>query len=158
MKQYREFQPTQFDRKGAFLQDQGEWLVVPVSQTRDSGCLEQSNFSVALEMLGGESEVVEVHRFGHWGPGWFEIIIIDPAAQDKVKIAGEIESALEDYPVLSDGYYSDLEFNTACEVWKNMSIRDRIDVCNRFNISFLKSRHDEIPEDDGGEIISYLAE
>ena len=33
--------------------DRSTWLVVPVSQTRDSGCLDRSNFEVA------EAELLE---------------------------------------------------------------------------------------------------
>ena len=106
MQTYSQFQPTGFDHKGAFLPDQQDWLVVPVSQTRDSGPLAQSNFAIALEMLGGKSETVEVHRFGHWGPGWFEIILVNPDDKERVKIANEIEASLENYPVLSDEDYS----------------------------------------------------
>lgn len=157
MQKYSEFQPTVFDRKGAFLRYQQDWLVVPVSQTRDSGCLERSNFQVAIEMLGGESEAVEVNRFGHWGPGWFEIIIVDPSS-DKVRIVEQIESSLADYPVLDDEHFSNLEHETAHETWEQMSIRDRIYVCNRFGISFLKARHNDMPYDDNGEIVFYLSQ
>lgn len=155
MQRYKEHQPTQFDRKGAFLPDQGEWFVVPLIQTRDSGCLERSNFRVALEILGGESDTVEVHRFGHWGPGWYEIIIVDCFDRNKVLKIEEIECSLDNYPVLSDDDYSQLEYETAYEYWEHMSIRERIEWCHRYNVSFLKARHDEIP--DGIEI-SELAE
>jgi hypothetical protein len=147
MKRYKEYQPTQFDRKGAFLPDQGEWFVAPVIQTRDSDCLEKSNFEVALEMLGGESETVEVHRFGHWGPGWFEIIIVDCFDRDKVLKLEEIEASLENYPVLDEMHFSELEWNAATEYWEHMSIRERLEWCHKYNVSFLKARHDSIPEE-----------
>lgn len=62
---YKEFRPTQFDAKGLGLEDQQDWIVVPVSQNRDSGPFEESNFTSALKILGGESEDVEVHQFNH---------------------------------------------------------------------------------------------
>ena len=43
-----------------------------VGQSRDSDCLEQSNFAVMLERLGGESETVIVVRESHWAVGWVE--------------------------------------------------------------------------------------
>lgn len=119
LRPYREFRPTQFDSKGLALNDQQHWLVAPVSQTRDSGPLAQSNFDACLEALGGESDTVEVHRFGHWGPGWFEIIVIDPADTEKVEIAEDIERALENYPVLDDVDFSEREHSEANEVWAN---------------------------------------
>lgn len=120
MKPYKNFQPTGFDSKGLGLPDQQDWLQLEgVTQTRDSGPLERSNFAAAVEMLGGESDTVEVHRFGHWGPGWFEIILIDPSAEDKVKIGKEIESRLVDYPILDDEAFSELENEEIEEAWSN---------------------------------------
>jgi hypothetical protein len=154
MKKYKDFAPTSFDSKGAFLPEQGEWLVVPVGQNRDSGCLDRSNFRTALEILGGEQEnLVEVHRFGHWGPGWFEIIIVHPSLEAQVKA---IEDKLENYLVLDYEDYSTLEWEAAEEYWEQMSISDRIDVCNKYNVSiFAARRSDEIPENVE---ISYLTE
>jgi len=101
MMRYSEFQPTGFDRKGAFLRDRQDWIVVPVNQARDSCALERSNFEAALDLLGGESEVVEVHRFDHWGPGWFEIIIVDPNSE-KAQVASDIKARLQTYTVLDE--------------------------------------------------------
>jgi hypothetical protein len=81
MQTYSQYRPTGFDSRGLGLPDRQDWLVLPVIQTRDSGPLEQSNFASALKAVGGESETVEVHRFGHWGPGWFEIIIVAPGSE-----------------------------------------------------------------------------
>ena len=99
MKSYSEFRPTQFDSTGLGLDDQQNWLVAPVSQTRDSEALNRANFDATLRELGGESDTVQVHRFGHWGPGWFEIILIDATDTARVQIAQEIEDALSDYPI-----------------------------------------------------------
>ncbi len=122
MQTYAEFSPTGFDAKGAFLDDdRQDWLVLPVSQTRDSGPMAESNFQTALSIMGGESDTVEVHRFGHWGPGWFEIIIVDPKRR---KEADEIESSLENYPVLDDMDLSERESEQATEDWDNYGRRD----------------------------------
>lgn len=116
MTKYAEFAPTGFDHKGAFLREQQDWLVALVTQTRDSGPLDQSNFASFLAALGGESDTVEVHRFGHWGPGWFEIILIDPQSP-QVKIAEELEASLENYPVLDEQDFSKREHEEYCESW-----------------------------------------
>lgn len=118
MQTYSEFRPTEFDRPGAFLREQQDWLVCPVGQNRDSGPLDQSNFACALKMLGGESDTVEVCRFGHWGPGWFEIIIVAPGTAAQT-IAQTIEDRLEDYPVLDEMDYSQHEQDAADETWRN---------------------------------------
>lgn len=125
MQRYRDFAPTSFDPKGSFLHgqdeehpDRGDWFVVPVSRNRDSEILEESNFDAALKILGGESATVEVHRFGHWGPGWFEIILVHP---DREKDVQEIQDGLEDYPVLDEDGYSEREHEENLE-----AIRDRL--------------------------------
>jgi len=122
MQTYSEFRPTGFDSAGAFLDDRQDWLVAPVSRTRDSGPFDESNFAAALEMLGGESEEVEVHRFGHWGPGWFEIIIVAPNT-DAAKKAEDIEASLENYPLLDDEDFSRREYDDFLESWDNWAAR-----------------------------------
>lgn len=120
MQRYSEFRPTVVDRAGLGLEDRQDWLVAPVSQTRDSEYLEVSNFRVVLKDLeekdGGED--VEVHRFGHWGPGWFEIILVRPGTE-AAKCAEEWEAALSDYPVACDEDLSELEYEYAQEYWAN---------------------------------------
>lgn len=112
---YREYRPTQFDHNIDI--DRADWYVMPVSQTRDSGPLDQSNFQCFLEGLGGESETVEVHRFGHWGPGWYEIIIVDPSDEKAMKAAEDMAEALQNYPVLSDEDLSRREWEGFEEAW-----------------------------------------
>lgn len=165
MQRYAEFQPTGFDARGLNArtmgaeddEDRSEWRVLPVMQTRDSGCLDRSNFRSALRELGGEGEDVEVHRFGHWGPGWFEIIIVRPGSAAETT-AEEIANALEDYPVVSDEDHSALEWETAAEYWQHCSVRERVEWCQRFRVSIFAARRDEVPEDPSGELMSRLAE
>lgn len=156
MKTYSTHQPTGFDPKGAFLPDRQLWLVLPVSRTRDSGCLDESNFAAAVKLLGGESETVEIHRFGHWGPGWYEIILIDPLDAAAVKVGEEIESALADYPILNEEDFSEREWNLAAETWANMSVRERVEILQERGGSIFAARRDELPRDDNGAIFEYL--
>lgn len=111
MKKYKDFSPTQFDSKGLSGEYHGisKFLVAPCAQTRDSDCLERANFDALLKALGGESKSVQVHRFGHWANGWFELILISPKAKKKIKIADDIEAGLADYPVVDDALYSQYE-------------------------------------------------
>jgi len=157
MQTYGEYAPTGLDHKGAFLPDQQDWLVAPVGQTRDSGCLDKSNFRVVLKDLGDESETVEVHRFGHWACGWFEIIIVKPGTPQADSVE-EWERALADYPVADESDYSELEWETACEYWERMGLRERAEWCERSDVSIFAARRDDIPEDPSGELISRLAE
>ena len=125
MKPYKDWAPTGHDHCGAFLDDDRQhWLVCPVMQTRDSGPLDQSNFASFLEGLGGEGNHVEVHRFGHWGPGWFEIIIVDPAATEIISKAREMQASLENYPALDEDDYSKREYEDFEEAWESWGRSD----------------------------------
>lgn len=153
MQPYSKHRPTGFDPAGAFLPDRQHWLVAPVAQTRDSGPLDESNFAAFLEGLGGESETVEVHRFGHWGPGWYEIILIDPADTTKVKAAEDMEAALEDYPVLDEEDMSDREHEAAQESWNSWA-RDEVVIQVRHNLHNSKEQfHPHYPNADLADVI-----
>jgi len=101
-------------------------LLVFLSQTRDSDDLEQSNFASALALLGGESETVKVHRFGHWACGWIESILIDPEDTDTAEVAQSILAQLADYPVLDDDDYSRREWESFERAWKGYGQVDYI--------------------------------
>jgi hypothetical protein len=114
---YREWAPTAMDPRGLAGDRIGrsDWLVGPVSITRDSEALSLSNWRVALrslESVDPDGEDHEVHRFGHWGPGWFEVILIRPGTGAHREAWG-IECSLADYPVLSDDDFSELEHELA---------------------------------------------
>lgn len=83
MRAYSEFKPTTWDSAGAFLRDKQDWLVVPVGHNRDSKANEHRRFyrlESALAKVDANSESHEVHRFGHWACGWFEIAIVKPGS------------------------------------------------------------------------------
>lgn len=103
------------------VEDKNNWLLVPVERNRDSGPLEESNFEAALEILGGESETVEVHLFNHWACGHFSVIIAHPS---RLKDVEDIARALEDYPVLDDEDLSERESEAMDEDWRNWAERD----------------------------------
>jgi hypothetical protein len=131
MIKYKDFSPSPNDCKGLGLTDQQNWLVLEVFRNRDSQCLEESNFAVALDILGGESETVQVHRFGHWTNGWFELLLIDPNSEAYTQ-ALEIESKLEDYPLLDEDDVSDRQYEAAQETWKNCySDRQRLEYVRK---------------------------
>jgi len=82
---YREFRPTAFDAPGAFIHDeQRDWFVAPVMRTRDSDRAKRATFARVEKRIGAMDETGEtwsIHRFGHWGPGWFEIILVKPGTR-----------------------------------------------------------------------------
>lgn len=154
MPRYKDFAPTGFDRKGLGLPDRQDWFVTPVSRTRDSDILTHSNWCSFLKMLENDDNY-EIHRFGHWGPGWFEIILVRPGSPEH-QTAWEVECALADYPVLDEWLFSEMENAAEQETWDCMSLRDRIEVCARFDVSIFAARRDYAPHDDQGAIREYL--
>lgn len=87
-----------------------------LTHARDSDALEDSNFRVALERLGGESENVKIHRYNHWACGWWESLAVR-ANTTEFEIAEKIERELSDYPVLCEMDFSNLqlEYGEVCE-------------------------------------------
>jgi hypothetical protein len=127
-----------------------------LTQNRDSDALTRSNFISALEMLGGESDNVQIFRFGHWACGWWEALTVKRDTPE-YKIALDIESGLEDYPVVNEAHWSELEFNEACDYWASMGVRERFELCKRFGISPFASRREYLPQDENGSLLDYLA-
>ena len=147
MQEYNEYAPTGFDPQGIVLDEQQNWLVVPVGQNRDSSALDLSNFQAALAMLGGESETVEVHRFGHWACGWIEIIIVEPSS-DAHKTAQEIETKISDYPVLDDDDFSEREHGEAMEIIENILPSEYVQHAETIFSSLRDTSPDSITESD----------
>lgn len=94
-----------------------------VGQSRDSDALERSNFACMLRELGGESDIVTVVRESHWAVGWVEWIAIEAdgtAESDKaLETADEIKGALDDYPVVDESHWCEIEQQDADETWAN---------------------------------------
>jgi hypothetical protein len=112
-----------------------------VGQSRDSDCLEESNFATMLELLGGESEVVTVVRESHWAVGWVEWIAIEAdgtAESDKaLQTADQAKERLADYPVLNEEDLSEREQAAADETWKNCySWKERIEYIRQHDSQF----------------------
>jgi len=60
---------------------------------------------------------VEVHRFGHWACGWFEIILVRPGT-NAAKKAEEIEARLVVCLFLDECDHSEREMEAANETWQ----------------------------------------
>lgn len=121
MQRYKAYKPTGFDQAGLNLPDRQEWLVVPVGRNRDSAPYQESNFETALQLLGGESDTVEIHRFGHWACGWLEILLCAP---EREADAQKIADRLDVYPILDENDLSEREMTFASESWEARGARD----------------------------------
>lgn len=107
-----------------------------LTQNRDSDVLQRSNFKSALKKLGGEGDNVEIHRFGHWACGWWEVLAVKRGTPQHA-IALQIEEKMEDYPVVDDEDFSREEQDEAELVWRDCySDRDRIEYIREHRSQF----------------------
>ena len=120
-----------------------------LSQNRDSSALERSNFIRGLDLIGGESETVQVVSEDHFLCGWVEWIAIHQDNDKALQIADEIAGALEDYPVIDEAHLSELESEEAAAFWGSLSVRQRAEYCARAGVSIYAARRDYVPSNDG---------
>jgi hypothetical protein len=84
-----------------------EGYYIFLSQTRDSDALTRSNFTCAIEQIG---KGIAVSHERHWACGWIETILIPEENTQALAIAEKILDKLENYPVLNEDHYSELEY------------------------------------------------
>jgi hypothetical protein len=101
-------------------------------RSRDSDCLEESNFETAKAALlalstGDMADTVEVVREHHWAVGWVEWIAIHQDNARALIAADALRARYKQYPVLDADDYSDREQEEANRVWKDCySVKERI--------------------------------
>lgn len=92
-------------------------------QSRESDALERSNFEcvvAALKAISPESEDVwQIVRESHWAVGWVEWIAIHQDATEHLRVADKIREHYENYPVVNEEHFSQVETDDANETWKN---------------------------------------
>jgi hypothetical protein len=108
----------------------GSDLLVLLTRTRDSDVLTESNWDKALEALGGESDTVIIHRFGHWAVGWIEYLCVRSGSA-AAEIAEDIDNALADYPVLDESDFCERESDAADKLWADWPVNWRIDYIRK---------------------------
>lgn len=153
--------PTGFDSAANYSgSDLSHYYQAPVAITRDADTLAISNWAVVTDAIlkVAAHDETEIHRMGHWACGWYEILVIHPSDAAALQCADEWACSLADYPVASEEHWSELQWNTAAEVWQSWGLRDRMEACERFGISIMAARRDEIPEDPQSGLLDYLAD
>jgi len=152
LQRYKDFAPTPFDPKGLNLEDQQDWLVSPVSVTRDTADHDytKSNWKVIeTELEKVDPDNYQVHNFGHWACGWFEILIVKPGSVAS-KALVNFCNQLEDYPILDEDMHSEMEHSSACETWHWLDLADRVKAIQYSqaqgeDISIFAARSDDMP-------------
>lgn len=138
---------------GAPFNTLAEWSVV-MTHNRDSDFLTEHNWEEAFALLGGESGEVAIHRFGHWACGWWEALCVKG---EKLEKGQEIADRLEAYPILNEDAFSEKECEAADTYWSELSVKERVALCQEAGISIFAARHEYIPHDDSGYIFEHCS-
>lgn len=131
---------------------QGEYLVA--AKNRDADLLMESNFEcIQKQLLKLAPDHVYVWRASCDMFGWFDYLMLKPdAPTEALQCADEIMEGLEAYPVVDDDHFSNLEHETAAEVWKDWDLSHRLWAIEHSNVSKFSIRHDYPPMDDCGAV------
>lgn len=78
---------------------------VGLSRNQYSKVLDESNFYVFIENLGGESETVQIVREKHSHFGWIEWIAIHQDDEKACRKADAMLQEIEEYPILDEADY-----------------------------------------------------
>jgi hypothetical protein len=141
-----------------------EYYVV-TGRNRDSGLLDNHNFDVIVEALREVAEKMPDWKEkiwdkwlispyeSHWAVGWVEWIGIHKDAPPQlIDTADKLLGELEDYPTLNEDELSEKEWTAAQEFWERMSVKERLELCQKNRCSIFAARHPWIPQDDNGGI------
>lgn len=117
------YQPEKLERwkmpRNYFGEEWPEYYSAGVGRSRDSDCLEESNFHAMLAALGGASATVQVVHESHWAVGWVEWIAIHESDDAALREADRLCGELEDYPVLDEEDHSRREWEECERVWSD---------------------------------------
>jgi hypothetical protein len=103
-------------------------MYVFLSKSPQSDTLAVSNFDSALKRLKEEcdGEGYAVHVFGHWLVGSIDAILVTEGTR-AFELACEMEQAIENYPILDEDHYGELEDEKAWDTWNFFSEGERIE-------------------------------
>ena len=131
---------------------------VGLSQHRDSDCLDRSNFSECLENLGEESDTVIVVRESHFLVGWVEWIAIHESDAVALQAMRDMLKMLDQYPVLNEEHFCELEAEEANETWKNcFNEEERINYIREYRDQFYFADWSDLREVVRGEYFNGYA-
>ena len=124
MIRFDKFQPTAFDSRSNYVNhskiSREHWYVLGFMHSRDTDMIHESNWQAIQDILKPDKTAgVEIHRFNHWGCGWYELILIHPWNKKAIEQAEDIEYQLNNYPVLDENDLSEREMEDQDQAWQN---------------------------------------
>jgi hypothetical protein len=135
MKRFRDFHPSAWDSKANYVgqSDHNHWYVFNIMKTRDAELLTESNWDyICKELEPDKIAGCEVHNFGHWACGHYDLILIHPWHKKLLERARELEKQLDNYPILDEDDYS-----ARCEIeidrqWDDFAREDFISELSEY--------------------------
>lgn len=134
-------------------------------QYRDCEVLHQSNYQCLFKLLeekaeelgcleggingeGDEENMVYDFRAKHWAVGWVETLLIcQNAPQELLDYALEQLTSLEDYPVVDEEHFSEMEYEKMQSNWDWLDLADKVDICRKSGVSIFSARNESPPYD-----------
>jgi hypothetical protein len=120
------------------------WYSAGFGQSRDSSSLERSNFQSAYAVLSplsidlstethdipgrfDDETSVQIVRESHWAVGWVEWIAVHASNVAALDKARELCARANNYPVLDEAHWSQLEDEECEQVWREcFTVADRV--------------------------------
>lgn len=120
--------PTAFDSAANYAgADLTGFYLAPVSINRDTqDAITLSNWRVVtadLEKLTQHDES-GIHRFGHWGCGWYELFLIHATDEAALRAADQWAASLADYCVADEADLSEVEHEAEGEEWESWALSE----------------------------------
>ena len=117
------------------------YYAAPCGQSRDSDCLEKSNWEQQLNALNAiptppdwahDESPWTVVTENHCAVGWVAWLAIHPDAVAHLDCAEELQRRLANYPVLDEEDYCRMEWEECEQVWKKCyNQRERIETLRK---------------------------
>jgi hypothetical protein len=154
--------------------------VVIAGQSRDSDCLERSNYETIFAHLKLMEETLSKQypeafskaykanedalliydfRARHWAVGWVETLLMSQHAPDCLQMeVVAVLDAMADYPYFDESHYEELEWNEVNDYWASMGVGERVEIIQEHGGNIFAARHDYLSEnaDPSGSVFDYL--
>lgn len=110
------------------------WIVAPCGTNRDADAMTRANWKAQADHFA-ESERHEA-EFSHWAVGWTKLLLVKPTANNR-QVIREIAAELDDYPVLDEDAWVEMEQDDANLIWSDcLSPKERIKYIREYRIEF----------------------
>jgi hypothetical protein len=129
----------------SYYGDHSDWIInVELGIHRDSATIYRSNYTVLqnrLYEIDADQDDWHTESSSHWAVGWTENVVVRPQSKAH-EILQQASIDIENYPLLDEEHYSELEHSEASDYWDSMSMEYRISDLDSNNESIFAARSD----------------